>query len=157
MKNTHKSTINFMYFIANFPLNFINKVWADSPEMRDHLTTKYNNIVKNPDYNIEKFVMWFYDLDQKNKVKLLQWVDKNYLASNTLKQQPHYYLFGEQACKLYDSEDFEVFCKEMVKTYDFGLYAVEPGEDPAGLLGYADGWMDYCEISEREYNTLLKL
>lgn len=157
MKDTHKSTINFIYFIANFPPNFINKIWADDSKMRDHLNEKFNSIVTDTAQNLGKFMLWFYDLDQKNQIKLLEWVDENYLASNKLAQETKYYLLGEQACKAYHNSSSEEFLYEMNKTGDFCLYKYIPGENVDELLVEFNGWMDYQNITQETYETLGKL
>ena len=79
MKNTHKACINLMYFMANYPYDFINKCWNDEPWLMNHLIEKFNGYCKN-ETTLTGFSRFFYNLDTENQVKLLTWIEENYLA-----------------------------------------------------------------------------
>lgn len=78
---SHNSIINFCYFTGNFPHNFINQVWKDEKLLANHLNSKFDDFVKRENvgyasYNV--FMKWFFDLDEDNKLKLINWIDQNY-------------------------------------------------------------------------------
>jgi hypothetical protein len=78
-----QSTINFCYWVYNFQHDFIEKVWADEQWLVKHLTDKFVGIVQKADrgYADAKCVMDFVmELDTKNKLKLLDWIDANYVG-----------------------------------------------------------------------------
>ena len=79
LKRTNSnSTINFMYFMFNFPSGFISKVWTGT--MVSHLESKWlasHERYKSPTL---AFSQWFMELDQHNKTKLLDWIEENYSA-----------------------------------------------------------------------------
>lgn len=72
------STINFMYFISNYPDRFIYKIWQGS--MADHLHGKFSNYCERRGRSDAGFLAWFYDLDHRNQKLLLQWVNANYVS-----------------------------------------------------------------------------
>ena len=84
MKNSHKSIINFAYFTANFPHNFIEKCWEDK-HMAAHIRAKLNNKAVNNFVDMGAFMKFFMDLDSENMQILLGWIEENYLAFDHLK------------------------------------------------------------------------
>ena len=73
--------IKFAYFTANFPMGFINKVWADSPSMANHLNEKltyYMRIREATYVSYEVFMTWFVNLDGGNQFKLCLWIEENF-------------------------------------------------------------------------------
>ncbi|MDD4972510.1 MAG: hypothetical protein PHT07_24020 [Paludibacter sp.] len=71
------AVINFAYFTANFPPNFIEKCWEDQPEyMIKHIKAKLKS--SSGCIYIQDFIKFFFDLDRGNQVKLVEWIDKNY-------------------------------------------------------------------------------
>ena len=45
-ETTNSPIHKFAYFAFNFPPDFIQKVWADNPNMADHLTHKFVGFYK---------------------------------------------------------------------------------------------------------------
>lgn len=77
--NNSESTINFMYFIHNFPYNFIEKVWGEDSNLCNHLESKWRGLITSgDDYGYIYFLKFFMDLSKDNKTILLEWVEKNY-------------------------------------------------------------------------------
>lgn len=85
MKNTDKSIINFAYFTANFPHNFIKKCWGNGV-IADHIREKLQAKREGGFISMGSFMKFFMELDTENKEKLTQWVNENYLAFDYLKQ-----------------------------------------------------------------------
>jgi hypothetical protein len=86
MKNLHKSIVNFCYFTANFPSNFIEKCWGKDHWLFDHLMSKLSSKCdKSGCVTKGAFMNFFMDLDTENQEKLLTWIDDNYLAFEHLK------------------------------------------------------------------------
>jgi hypothetical protein len=79
-KTNNESTINFMYFIYNFPYKFYEKVWEDEPWLAKHLQEKWYYYQEKASNTADGFIKWFMELDMKNRNKLLDWVEKNYNA-----------------------------------------------------------------------------
>lgn len=73
-----QAIVNFMYFAHNFPYGFIDKVWSDNKHMADHLNDKFHVYRSND--GTQTFFRWFMNLDEGNKEKLINWIDKNYRA-----------------------------------------------------------------------------
>lgn len=65
-----------------------------------------------------------------------------------------YFLFGEEACRIY-YEDGEVG-RVGEGEFEIFLYNIEYNF-PSELLEAFNGWEDYAEISEHQYNYLLKI
>lgn len=67
----------FMFFMYNYPYNFIERVWADEKWLVEHLKGKF-------DYYYDKYgpygviPVFYSELDGSNKIKLMQWVMDNY-------------------------------------------------------------------------------
>lgn len=86
MKKQHKATVNFMYFVYNFPCEFIDEVWEDNDRIKNHLIDKFDgHFIKANGNSVYCFLNWFMELDEDNKEKLLSWIDDNYLAHTFLK------------------------------------------------------------------------
>jgi hypothetical protein len=82
-------TINFCYFTGNFPSDFINQVWKGETLLADHLNSKFTSIMNRENlgyasYNV--FMKWFFELDEENKTKLVNWVNENYNSQLDLEQ-----------------------------------------------------------------------
>lgn len=75
-----KAMINFAYFTANFPHNFIEMCWADDSHLIDHLNTKFMAKVKGSFVSVGDFMSFFFDLDRENQRKLAEWIELNYTA-----------------------------------------------------------------------------
>ena len=73
----HLKTVNFMYFICNYPYKFIDSVWSDEPMLVNHLTIKFGSFCERHG-SMGGFVNWFMELDRTNQTKLLNWVEDNY-------------------------------------------------------------------------------
>lgn len=72
---------DFAYFTANFPYDFIEKVWNDNLIMAVHLRNKLNGQslrLKINYVSFEAFMRWFFDLDDENQRKLIVWISNNY-------------------------------------------------------------------------------
>jgi hypothetical protein len=70
------STINFIYFTANHPHDFVSKVWKGH-WLKEHLQSKFNQSID--------FLSFVFELDYENKVRLLKWIDENYDCGMTKK------------------------------------------------------------------------
>ncbi len=68
MKTTTESTVNFVYFSANHPKDFIDKVW-EGDHLLEHIKGKWFR---------RSFWDFFFCLDTTNKRKLIEWVENNY-------------------------------------------------------------------------------
>jgi hypothetical protein len=73
-----QAIINFAYFTANFPHNFIEMCWKDDKHLIEHLNTKFLSRVKDGYISIESFMRFFFDLDRENQSKLANWINENY-------------------------------------------------------------------------------
>ena len=80
MKATHKSILNFCYFTANFPPKFIEECWGKDHWLVDHLKSKLNSQSNSAFVDKGGFMNFFMDLDRENQIKLMDWIDENYLA-----------------------------------------------------------------------------
>lgn len=68
---------NFLYFTQNFPLDWLSSVWEDDPDIKEHLKEKFYQCYQK--YGASASVVrFFFELDEKNKEKLLTWVGANY-------------------------------------------------------------------------------
>jgi hypothetical protein len=79
----HDNTINFMYFMSNFPYRFIHEVWSGT--IADHLESKFINACNLYNKSNFGFLYWFYELDYDNQTTLLNWVNANYKSYSHLK------------------------------------------------------------------------
>jgi hypothetical protein len=71
------------------------------------------------------------------------------MGKDTFKKQ--FFLLGEAAVLAYDRGNFKA-----IKNMDFGLYYWDRHSTPNELLSEALGWDGWAEITEKEYNKLLK-
>jgi hypothetical protein len=79
MEKLEYSIINFAYFTANFPSNFIKECWKEDGQIKiDHLTKKLVSYKETGFISIGSFMNFFFDLDRTNQEKLVLWIDKNY-------------------------------------------------------------------------------
>lgn len=72
-----------------------------------------------------------------------------------------HYLFGEYACKVYhytmNEETTQVQDVINAKVeYDVYRFGDKGDDDPSDLLSAFDGWGDYAEITEEEYNQFIE-
>ena len=85
-KQTSLIAINkWMYFIYNYPYNFIELVWGERKQytLTDHLTGKFNALyVKHGAYGV--IPAFYAELDLNNRIKLLEWVMDNYKGEQKL-------------------------------------------------------------------------
>lgn len=85
-KQTSLIAINkFMYFMYNYPYNFIELVWGERKQytLTDHLTGKFNALYDK--YGAHGVIPAFYaELDLNNRIKLLEWVMDNYKGEQKL-------------------------------------------------------------------------
>ena len=74
----------WMFFIYNYPYNFIEKVWADNPSLIEHLKGKFDRFYKtHGPYGV---IPAFYgDLDMNNRKRMMQWVMDNFNDEQKLK------------------------------------------------------------------------
>ena len=69
--------INAMYFITNYPSNFIEDCWVDEPEMIDWFTNKYLGFYKTYGSTAAPVVFFLY-LGAGHQKKLAKWINTNY-------------------------------------------------------------------------------
>ena len=71
-----------------------------------------------------------------------------------------YFLFGQQVCQLFiELNDIDKLI-ELIneENIEYGLYEFIPNKsDVIDLMYKYNGYMDYCVISEEEYNKLINL
>lgn len=84
-KKTPLIAINkWMFFIYNYPCDFIEKVWADEGWLAKHLRGKFGAYYNR--YGAYGVIPVFYsELDSTNKIKLMQWVMDNYTGEQKLR------------------------------------------------------------------------
>lgn len=63
-----------------------------------------------------------------------------------------YFLFGSDAVRIYLEDGIET----LLATPDncFGLFEWTESSTPEQLLDAADGWFDWCSITEEDFNQL---
>ncbi len=71
-------TLNFIYFISNFPYGFIKSVWDFDLSLANHFQTKFNAKSENGFVSESGFLSWFYELSSDHQMTLINWVNKNY-------------------------------------------------------------------------------
>lgn len=77
--NKHLDTIRFMYYANNFNYNWIEDVWSDNTHMCKHIMGKWNDLNRrNEDGGTSNFFTLFMQLDDGNRLVLLDWIKKNY-------------------------------------------------------------------------------
>ncbi len=75
----NEAVLNFAYFTANFPSDFIEKAWNDEPHLAQHLHEKILGYAKDEGFiSAGTFMKWFFDLDAENKEILINWIQNNY-------------------------------------------------------------------------------
>ena len=84
MTHSNRKVINFMYFGNNYPHDFIEKCWNYDKRLADHLRDKFSDFYLR--YTTYTFFRWFMELDEGNKIHLLEWITHNYIAFDNLKQ-----------------------------------------------------------------------
>lgn len=87
MKDTHKAVLNFAYFTANFPSNFIDKCWENDQWLIPHLKEKLKPASGNCFISKGDFMDFFMELDRKNQIRLMDWITDNYLAFQEFKTE----------------------------------------------------------------------
>ena len=66
-----------IYFGYNYDYDFIQKVWADDPNLAEHLKDKFN--VYYNQYGCRAvFQQFFVNLSSDNQVRLVNWINDNY-------------------------------------------------------------------------------
>lgn len=69
-----------------------------------------------------------------------------------------FFIFGATVSKQYDVNGFKAAKKYIQDKYPCELFEYEPGlTDPSDLLTRYDGWSAFAEITEKEYNELVKI
>jgi len=76
-----------------------------------------------------------------------------------IKEQPkvYYFMFGEDVCRAYHENEFEVVLKMIEEGTEFSIHKFIEGEHPENIMEAGSGWMDYAIITEEEYNALNEL
>jgi hypothetical protein len=74
---TAKAIINFAYFTANFPPDFIAECWSGEEILINHLKSKLRSS-DGQVISMGDFMRFFLDLDRTNQIKLANWIDNNY-------------------------------------------------------------------------------
>lgn len=76
------STLNFIYFTTNFPMDFIEQCWEKQGKT---LILHLRNKMKTTDggyfgsyISAGNFMDWFFELSRPNQIQLLEWIDENY-------------------------------------------------------------------------------
>jgi hypothetical protein len=80
ISNTSYACVNLMYFMSNFPANFISECWVDKPNIIEHLKDKFKTYSEKYRTASQGFPSFFYDLDRENQTKLVNWINENYFA-----------------------------------------------------------------------------
>ena len=74
MDTKQDHTDNFMYFGHNYNHDFISKVWGDG--IAKHLQSKFSRMYEQ--HGTMTFFRWYMELDNRNKVQLMTWIENNY-------------------------------------------------------------------------------
>jgi len=74
---------NIVYFIYNFPYNFIESVWGDSNMVKAHLNSKFDGFARSKKSSAVALLHFITDLDAGNHKKLFTWVANNYQSFST--------------------------------------------------------------------------
>jgi len=96
MKTKNLAVVNFVYFLANFPMQFndiIRAVWADDKLLADHLILKIDGIIAKECPNKgclppAAIVSFFFELSRGDQYKFAEWIERNYHVSEEHKNQP---------------------------------------------------------------------
>lgn len=83
-KHTSLIAINkWMFFIYNYPHDFIERIWAAEPWLAAHLRGKFNGYYDaNGAYGA--IPSFYAELDSNNKIKMMSWVMDNYNGEQKL-------------------------------------------------------------------------
>ena len=78
------------------------------------------------------------------------------MAIKKFKKQ--YFLFGSEICRLFNDEGVKAAAKA-IKAGDvvYVMFVWDEKSKPAELLCEADGWEDWMQITESQYNKLESL
>lgn len=77
MNDLFKLQTKLMYFGLNYPHDFIEKAFADKPNIATHLKQKFINFYNEVgSYGV--FSKFFTSLDNENQIQLLTWINENY-------------------------------------------------------------------------------
>lgn len=77
----------WMYFIYNYPYDFIEKVWGERKQYNftDHLQNKFDSLYDRVGaYGV--IPAFYAELDWNNRIKLMEWVMDNYKDEQKLPQ-----------------------------------------------------------------------
>ena len=83
VRGSVNTVINWNYFCLNFSSDFIRKCWIGDERMIKHLKERFNEIYERRGTLL--MPLFFTQLDAKNQVKLVKWVNDNYLSWPDLK------------------------------------------------------------------------
>ena len=76
----------WMFFIYNYPPNFISEIWKDEPWLVQHLTGKFNALYE--DKGAYGVIPAFYgELTTNNRIKMMSWVMDNFNGEQKLNLQ----------------------------------------------------------------------
>ena len=83
MKEKLTAINKWMFFIYNYPYNFIDSIWGNEPWLVNHLKGKFNAYYE--DYGAYGVIPKFYaELDSSNKIKMMSWVMENFNGEQKL-------------------------------------------------------------------------
>lgn len=77
MNDKTEAVINAMYFITNYPLDFIEQCWENKPGMAEWFRVKYNQMYDKHGSTAAPVIFFLY-LSRPDQEKLAKWIDKNY-------------------------------------------------------------------------------
>jgi len=77
--------INFCFFAANFPHDFIQQCWKDEPHLIEHLKEHFASKSDGVCIDSGAFLKFYFELSRNNQRKLAKWITENYLAFQDLK------------------------------------------------------------------------
>lgn len=76
------AVMNFAYFVANFPYDFIERAFpGDSVHIRAKLE-HYRDLEKAGYITFNVFMNFFFNLDLSNQMILIAWIEQNYHYSS---------------------------------------------------------------------------
>jgi len=82
MTPTAAAVINFVYFTANFPYDFIEQCWGVDTSEAKHFRSKLESCQrtsKNMSHiDSGTFLAFFFELSRSNQEKLADWIEQNY-------------------------------------------------------------------------------
>lgn len=77
MKEQLDAINKWFFFCMNYPHDFIQSVWADTPGLAAHFESKFNGIYDSRGSDAAMTV-FYAELSWGNRKKLLDWVLENY-------------------------------------------------------------------------------